>query len=176
MEYQDPRSGFILYNHNKYFTDSIKEDFPYFYNQLLDGMRKYRRLLDRPLTDNGLYYFIYNLLTFWKNIVPELRRKFEKITMLIISDGHISHSRMIKDLIEYELNKQLVIDIYTDVHLSLDRLENMNYDIVISNFSIPHLQSGKNVYIENVPTHKDIGHIKKVIDTITASRVKKLTL
>ncbi len=172
LEYQEPQSGYILYNRNKYFAEAIQAEFPNFYQLLYGGMKTYRKFLRKPMTEDGINFFIYTLFTFWPNLVPELRKKFADIQVIIISKRHITHARMLKDFIEHELSNQLTIDIYTAMELNLEILEALDCDFIVSNFPLPDLESTCSVYIENVPTYNDLRKIQNVIDVIITKQHK----
>ncbi|AEB30178.1 M protein trans-acting positive regulator [Carnobacterium sp. 17-4] len=170
LEYQKPQSGHILYNNNKYFSEAIRYKFPVFYNDLYEGMIAYRKLQDKPITEDGIDFFICSLFTYWKNLVPELHKKFDKIKVLVISNHHILHADMLKDFIQSEFTEQLVVDIYMDNHLSLSMLEDLNYDFIVTNFPLPKLESKRNIYIENVPTVNDLIKIEEAVNRIVSVR------
>jgi hypothetical protein len=166
LEYQEPQSGYILYNRNKYFAEAIQAEFPKFYQLLYEGMKTYRQFLRKPMTEDGINFFIYTLFTFWPNLVPALRKKFADIQVIIISNRHSTHARMLKDFIEHELPNQLTIDIYTAMDLNSEILEALDCDFIVSNFPLPDLESKDSVYIEKVPTYNDLRKIQNVIDAL----------
>ncbi len=172
LEYREPQSGYILYNRNKYFAEAIQAEFPKFYQLLYEGMKNYRQFLRKPMTEDGINFFIYTLFTFWPNLVSELRKKFADMQGVIISNRHIAHAQMLKDFIEHELSNQLTIDIYTAMDLNLEILEALDYDFIVSNFPLPDLESKDSVYIENVPTYNDLRKIQHVIDRIITKQHK----
>ncbi len=78
LEYYESRSGYILHNQNREFTNKIKSEFPNFYDSLYQAAKSYRELLNKPITDDGISFIMYILFTTWENLLPELRRKYEK--------------------------------------------------------------------------------------------------
>lgn len=168
LEELEPQSGYVLYNRNQYFVTAIQKNFPNFYKHLYTGMKKYRKFINRPVTENGINFFIYTAFIFWENLVPELRKKFEDIRVVIISDRHVSHAHMLKDFIAHEFTEQVVIDIYTSIKLDKEILEDLDYDFVVTNFPIPKLETKPTVYIKNVPNFNDLVKLQQVIDDVIA--------
>jgi predicted DNA-binding protein YlxM (UPF0122 family) len=171
LEYQEPQSGYILYNRNKYFAEEIKNNFPHFHSLLYEGMKKYRTFIKKPMTEDGINFFIYITFIFWENLVPELGKKFKKIRVLIISDRHVLHGHMLKDFIEHEFNEQIVIDIYTSNNLDKKIIEALDYNLIVTNFPISSLENKRTVYIESVPTFYDLRKLKNALDAIISERL-----
>lgn len=171
LEYAEPRSGYILYNQNKLFTNDIQNSFPKLYTQLYNGILEYRNLMGKPLTEDGIYFLIYILFTHWEKLVPQMRKKYPEIKVLIISDRHMSHSKMLKDFLIREFSDQLLIDIYTDIELNVALLEKLDYHFIVTNFPLPDLSTKKSIYIQNVPTHHDIENIQDILNEIIDARL-----
>lgn len=166
LEYQEPQSGYILYNKHKFFTRAIYKEFPNFYTQLYEAMSKYRELLNKPMTKDGIRFYIYTLFTSWENLVQDLWKNLKKIKVLVISDRHVSHAKMLKDFITYEFGDQLIIEIHTSIDLSLSTLENSDCDFIVTNASIPTDLDKLVIYIEKFPTHHDIQKIQNAIKVV----------
>lgn len=172
LEYMEPQSGYILYNRNKYFADEIANEFPNFYNDLYLAMKKFRKHIGKPVTEDGIHFYMYTVFTWWKNLVPDLRRKLQKINVLVISDRHKTHASMLKDFIEYEFNEQLTVDFYEEVTFDSRNLLNTDYELVVSSFPIQEIEPIRHVYIPNVPTFNDYLEMKGQIDAIVLERIK----
>lgn len=172
FEGYDPRSGYILYNRNVHFSKAIQKDFPAFYQALVEGIKQYRTLVGLPQTNEGIHYLVYILFTYWNKLSLELRKKFEKIKILVISNRHVAHSNLLKDFLEYEFNSHLTIDIYDDIFLTDTILEELEYDFIVANFPLPELNSKNSICIENIPTFQDIVQIQEEIDNILIKRMQ----
>lgn len=171
LEYMEPRSGYILHNHNQEFASKIKSEFFKFYENLYEETKKYRQLLRKPLTDDGINFIMYIIFIFWENLLPELRKKLEKIHILVISDRHISHSKTIKEIIEYEFHEQIVVDVYDGIKLDSIILKKLPYDIIVANFPLPILENRRTVYVENLPSFFDLAKIREKVDEIILERM-----
>jgi len=171
FENYDPRSGYVLYNRNKHFADFIKKDFPEFYKQLYEGLTDYRKLVGLPINETDLNYMFYVLFIYWEKLLLELRKKYDKIKILIISNRHTSHSQLLQDFIAYEFKEHLTIDIYDDQLLTTQILEELNYDFIVANFPLPQLHSKNSICIENIPTYNDITKIQSEINEISLKRL-----
>ena len=127
--------------------------------------------MKKPLTDDGIYFIMHIIFIFWEDLLPELRRKFDKIKILLISDCHVSHSETIKDVIEYEFNEQIVVDVYSEMKLDHDVLKQLPYDLIVANFPLPALENQRTVYVEDLPTFFDLAKIRKQVDDIILERM-----
>lgn len=171
LEYMEPQSGHILYNRNKYFAEDIAHEFPNFSNDLYRIMKEFRQRIDKPITEDGIYFYMYTVFTWWKNLVVELRRKLDKINVLVISDRHKTHASILKDFIEYEFSEQLIVNYYDGVTFNPTDLLQSEYELVVSSFPIQNLEPIRHVYISNVPKFKDYLKIKDQIDAIVLERI-----
>lgn len=173
LEYQDPQSNYILYNRNQLFAEDISREFPQLYIDLYEGMKEFRKVLGKDTSEEGIAFFIYNVFATWKNLVPQLRQKIEKIRSIVISDRHRAHAEMIKDFIQYEFSEQVTVDFFIDLELNPEVLERLDYDLIVTTFTIDDLKNRRNVYIPNVPKYTDYQNIQHHIDEIIAERTNK---
>lgn len=166
LEYQEPRSGYILYNQHGHFVKMIEKEFPSFYADLYDGVSEYRNLVNALDTEKGKYFLIYTIFIHWEKLIPNLRNKYRKIPTLVISDRHISHADMLEDFLNQEYPQQLETDIFSGFQLNKELLEEMPHDLIVTNFPFPELKTKKLVYIENVPSHQDLVKIQLAMSEI----------
>lgn len=171
LEYMEPQSGHILYNRNKYFADEIAHEFKPFYTDLYQSMKEFRKIIGKPITEDGIYFYMYTVFTWWKNLVPELRRKLDEINVLVISDRHKTHASMLKDFIEYEFSEQLAVNFYEGVTFDSNDLRDSDYELVVSSFPIQDLAPIRHVYIPNVPKYNDYLDLQAHIDAIVLERM-----
>lgn len=170
MERSDPRMGYILYDRNKLFALDIESNFPNFYKQLCEGLKRYRKICSLPDTEDGLNYLIYITYSYWGELTLNLRKRFKKIKVLVVSNRHTAHSYMLSNFISYEFSRQLEIDVYLDVFLTVDILEELEYDFIITNFPLPYLKSKNSVLIESIPGSQDHLKIQEEIYRIRENR------
>lgn len=166
LEYQEPRSGYILYNQHGHFVKMIEKEFPSLYTDLYNGASQYRDIVNARDTEKGKHFLIYTIFIHWKNLIPNLRNKYKKIKTLVISDRHVSHAYMLMDFLNQEYPQQLETEIFPKFRLNKESLESMPHDLIVTNFPFPELDTKKLVYIQNVPSHKDLAKIQLAISEI----------
>lgn len=171
LEYQDPQSNYILYKRNQLFAEDVKEEFPQLYKDISEGMKAFREKLERPTTNEGVAFFIYQIFIMWENLVPQMRKKIDKINVLVISDRHKAHAEMIKGFIQYEFSEQVIVNFFTDSVLNPRVLDGLDYDLLITTFTIDTLENKRHVYIPNVPKYTDYQKIQRAIDNIIHERL-----
>ena len=174
LEYQEPQSGYILYNKNKYFARDVQRNFPKFYEDLYEGMKAYREYLNKPTTEVGIYFFIYTLFSFWENLIPELQKQFKKVQVVILSDQHVRHAQMLKDFILFELGSQVEVDIFTKNIVKRETLEALDFDLILMNFPLTSFKDKRSVYVENVPVFHDLVKIQAAVHAIFTERFPQL--
>lgn len=173
LERYDPRANYILHDRNGQFMQTIKDEFPHFYKQLYKGIIAYQKYAGLSQSRRMLNYLMYIVVSNWEQLIRDLRRKYDKINLLIVSNRHISHAHMLKDFIEYEFGTRLMIHIYQGIFLTEEILEELEYDFVLANFPLPVLSSKNCLCIENIPTFNDLTKIQQEINEVILKRNKK---
>src|SRR5699024_3352480 len=97
LEDDDPNAFYILYNRNKLFAQHVKHQYPMVYETLYTGIVEYRKRLNKPLHEDKIYLSLYTLITIWNNLLVELHDRYQKVSLLVISDSHFSHAKMIQN-------------------------------------------------------------------------------
>lgn len=171
LDKNEPRSDYILYNHNQEFVSDIRAEFPNFHDSLYEAVRNYFELIGKTATEDGINFIIYTIFIFWDNLLPEFRKKQTKIHVLVVSDRHISHSKMLKEIIEYEFTEQIVVDVYDGITLDYGTFKKISSDIIVANFPLPNLENQRTVYVESLPSFFDIAKIREKVDEIMVERM-----
>lgn len=166
LENTDPNSIYLLFNRNKYFSLTLKKYLPTIYEALYTSVVKLREDLALPLNEDRINYLLFTLVTGWTNLILDVKSQIDKVSILIISNRHKTHSEMIKNILDQELHRVSKMDVYTDVFINQDRLEELDYDLIISNFPLPKLSDKQTMIIEHFPVRDDIAEIERVIQSI----------
>lgn len=163
IEDDDPKAHYIIYNHHQYLAHTIEQLFPEFYSHLYEAITSVRSILGLPLDKDKLNRLICAIFTNWENLLIQLVNQVRDISIIIMSDQHISHANMIKSSLEFALGSYIHIDVYDQTHISEKILMELNYDIIISTFTLPPVENKEIVIIEHFPTPQDIVRIESVI-------------
>lgn len=166
IEEHDPNSKYILYNRNKFFVHYLDKHFPIVSQHLQEGIVGFRKRLKKDLDTDKINMLVYTLFTYWDNLLTDLYRKFQKVSLLILSDGHFSHAKMIENLLRFELRNNININIYEDQDLSAEKLKSCNADLFISTFSLDTLTDKQVIVINHFPSANDILTIQSAINEI----------
>lgn len=176
LEEDDPNSKYILYNRNKFFVQHLNKHFPIVTQHLYEGIVTYRKRLRLDLHPDKINMLVYTLFTYWDNLLTDLYRRIQKVSLLILSDGHFSHAKMIKNLLTFELRNNINIDIYQDRELTADKLNHSDYDLFISTFSLDSLTDKEVIVINHFPTSNDILMIQNTINQIINHKKENYSL
>lgn len=125
LDYLEPKPRYTLYNQDKFFVEEIAQEFPKFYESVYQAMSELRTFLNKPDTIEGIIFYMYTLFTYWRTLLQQLREQQDKIKVLVISDRHISHTRMLRDYIYFDFSEKVDIDIYSAIQLNKESL-NLN--------------------------------------------------
>lgn len=171
LEYSHPQSKYILFNHNGFFTEQIKNKFPSFYKSLHDGMKEYRILMGKPITDSGINFYMFTVISWWENVIAQLYQSLKTINVLLISGHHQKHAQMMKEFILFEFGEQLAIDTTNSIYKGSEIADLSGYDLIISSYMDKRLMNYRSVYITDIPTPENLKLIQCHIDNILESRL-----
>lgn len=165
LENDDPNAHYILYNRNKLFALRMKYQFPLIYLKLREGVIEYRKRLNLSLDEDKINLLIYTLFTHWENLLIDLHAQHQSASLLILSDGHFSHAKMIKKLLTLEFSDNITINTYQHRDLSVERLNAYDCDFIISTFKLPDSISKPSIIINHYPCISDIHRIQALINS-----------
>lgn len=170
LETSQPQSKHILFNQNGFFTKQIKDKFPSFYKSIREGMEEYRLIMDKPITDTGINFYIFTVISLWETLVEQLYQENYKINVLVVSDRHQKHAQMMKEFIQFKFGKQLNIQTTNSIYMDNDIIDLSNYDLIISSYMDNRLNDYRSIYITDIPTPENLDLIQIHIDEIIESR------
>lgn len=173
LDYLEPNPGYILYNHDKYFMESLKKEFPDFYSLVYPIVKNLREELGKPQTEAGINFYIYTIFTYWENLVSYLQAKLQKIRVIVISDRQANHAKLIKDFINHRFSAQIEVDVYSEQLMTKHDLESLDCDLIVANFILPESINTRTVYIRNFPFYSDLRMLSKLIDQIKEERLNE---
>lgn len=170
-------SDFILFDRNKKFVANFAEYMPEFYQIFLSMIQGFCEISEIGFKENIVNYLMFTLITYWDGLISDYIQKNLNISLVILSDKHFSHSKMLRNLLELELPREVSIDIFDDKNISSTILEKIPSDIIISNFTLPVLEDKKVVVINDFPTSLDFDNIKQSIKYVRSTRhvIKKIS-
>lgn len=171
LDYLEPHPSHILYDRDKHFVLGIKKAFPNFYASLYSAMKEFRKALGKPQTEDGIYFYMYTIFTYWEGLISNLYLQLPEIRVVVISNRHVTHAELIKGFIEHEFSEQVKVQVFAERTLDLEQLTSLNCDLIVANFILPDLPGKRTVYIENIPLYPDLTALKKAIESIRREEI-----
>lgn len=166
LEDDDPNAHYILYDRNHIFTSQLKNQYPLLYKDFYGCIVEVRKMMDLPLDDAKINLLIFTLYVNWDNLIIDLHKKYQHISILVISDGHFSHGKMIERFLNFELRNNVTFDTYHHRNLTPERLNRMDSDLIISTFKLPEFIDKPCIIVEHYPSQVDILRIESLIDEL----------
>ena len=173
LEFTQPQSRHILYDQNGVFTKKIKNKFPFFYQNLRDGMEAYRAIMGKPITDDGINFYMFMVISWWGNLIAQLHQGIYKIRVLLVSDRHQKHAQMMKEFIRFEFGEQLNIEMTNSIYLDSEIADLSDYDLIISSYFDNRLTAYRSIYISDIPSSENLELIQCQIDEILENRLNQ---
>lgn len=163
-------SDLIFFDRYKYFAMKFKSNFPELYQAIHIIIHNFCVKLSIATEDLVINYLLFTLVTYWDGLISNYIHKKKQVSVVILSDRHYTHSNMIKDFLELELPRKVAIDVYSKIKISDSIIENLNYDIIVSNFMISTTTTKKVVVSHDFPTSIDLDNIKSAISSVLIDR------
>lgn len=135
-----------------------------FYKDSQEYLKDYLSKIHNNRSPLNLKHLLYTLFSHWRLLFKELNRRMSIYKAAIISSNDIYHSHMLKDVLDTHFNQnQLETSVIAPEAIDKNTLEQLDYDIIIANFTLPDLKDKKSFYVDNMPSYNDIQKIKKYI-------------
>lgn len=166
LEDDDPNAHHILYDRNYFFALQLQEKFPYLYNNLYKSLSKVRQIMKLPMNDEKVYSLIFAIYTNWDSLIRDLHDKYQQLNVLVISDGHYSHGKMIENLLTFELPDNIEVTTYRNQNLTVDLLNESESDLIISTFKLPDEVQIPYIITKHYPSISDVQRIQTVVEEI----------
>lgn len=176
IEDDDPNAHYILYNRNEIFAQRFNKEYPHIYQSFYNALFDYRRQLNLDLDPEKINHLLFTLVNTWKNLLTEIQLKFQKVSILVISDTHYSHAHMMQQLLISELPSNVNIKMYKNRYISCDRLNEYESDIIVSTFDIPSLNNKDIIMINHYPSKNDLNKIEVAINKLVEEKMRSAIL
>lgn len=166
LEEHDANSMHIFYDRNLLFNKRIHRHFPHTHQRLYDIVKQFRSDLGLSDHEEKVQYMVYTLFTNWENLLSDLYTHYQRTKVLVLSDANFAHASLIKNLLSIELANNVVIDNYSGKTISIEALDSMDYDLIVSNFKLPELNNKESVVLGHYLTSQDIQRINNILQSI----------
>lgn len=165
-----------LFDKKSYFLRSLEEDVPEFIEIVTQQLGHYQKESSLTFTTAYKNELIYTFAVYWENLLIELHQKRLKAKILLISTYDLEHAKLLGNVIHLHYPDEVDINIYSEHRLSVNQLEKIDYDILISTTSFYPIPNKKIICIQSFPTDYNLREIKTAIDDIRQSRAERLVL
>lgn len=78
---------------------------------------------------------------------------------------------MICNFLTAELPRNVTIQLYKDLTISFDSLNDIDCDVIVSTFKLPEFKDKETIIIEHYPGTQDLARIESVIDKIVEDKI-----
>lgn len=156
-------SKYILYNRSKLYVERMRNSIPSFVSDAESEMKEYITSIKGYASSGEINYLTFTLLTTWDNLLPQLYKSQRNIKALVVSRFDYFHALSMKSQIEFYFSSFLTTSLYEDDELYLDKIENSDYDLIITDFSLPKNFKKRWLYLHGSRTLNDY---KGMIDLI----------
>lgn len=171
-ERSKPYNKYILYNRTALTIERFFKNFPFFSNTVSEGLQEYRNLVQLSSRNCNLNNLYIEFALSWEGLVYELQTRWTRTNILIVSDISYGHAKTIEEILKFSFNNIVSTRIQKDYNFSFETVSD-DVDLVVANFSIKSLPNTPIVYIENIPTVKNLKMIQQTINEINLIHKKR---
>lgn len=140
----------------------MKKRFPEFIADITREVEDYLICLKGKASKEEIYYLTYIYFSTWSNLVPNLLETYKKIKVLIISKYHQHHAISIRDQIKLLFNNFIDVHLYEDEEFSIKSINEGNYDVVLSDFTLPKDLKVEWLYLLGNQSYNDLESIIRI--------------
>lgn len=127
-------------------------------------IRKYIQLLDLDSSKLLLDLLVYTLITHWSKLVPHLyATRSPQIHCAVISDMDPKHAEFVADILSLNKRPYVHFHAYTSRNVDKFYLDNSDFDLIVTTFSMTPLSNKPLCSIHRFPTEKDLYLIDRSI-------------
>ena len=149
---QELSTEFILFDQKGNTIKNFQNIFPRFVSEVKEGIKHYLEGLDMDCNSMKVNHLSYTFITHSKHLVLNLLQNQPKLKVLVMSNFDQYHAKSVAETLSYYCSNNFELEVWTELELSKESLEESPYDIIISNFIIPPIENKRLIYSNNVNT------------------------
>ncbi|EFN96628.1 M protein trans-acting positive regulator PRD domain-containing protein [Streptococcus mitis] len=149
---QELSTEFILFDQKGNTIKNFQNIFPRFVSEVKEGIEHYLEALDMDCNSMKVNHLSYTFITHSKHLVLNLLQNQPKLKVLVMSNFDQYHAKSVAETLSYYCSNNFELEVWTELELSKESLEESPYDIIISNFIIPPIENKRLIYSNNINT------------------------
>lgn len=149
---QELFTEFILFDQKGNTIRNFQNIFPKFVSDVKKELSHYLETLEVCSSSMMVNHLSYTFITHTKHLVINLLQNQPKLKVLVMSNFDQYHAKFVAETLSYYCSNNFELEVWTELELSKESLEDSSYDIIISNFIIPPIENKRLIYSNNINT------------------------
>ena len=149
---QELSTEFILFDQKGNTIKNFQNIFPRFVSDVKEGILHYLQTLDIDSSSMRVNHLAYTFITHSKQLVINLLQNQPKLKVLVMSNFDQYHAKSVAETLSYYCSNNFELEVWNELELSMDSLQESPYDIIISTFIIPPIENKRLIYCNNINT------------------------
>lgn len=149
---QELSTEFILFDQKGNTIKNFQNIFPKFVSDVKKELSHYLETLEVCSSSMMVNHLSYTFITHTKHLVLNLLQNQPKLKVLVMSNFDQYHAKSVAETLSYYCSNNFELEVWTELELSKESLEESPYDIIISNFIIPPIENKRLIYSNNINT------------------------
>ena len=149
---QELSTEFILFDQKGNTIKNFQNIFPRFVSDVKKELSHYLETLEVCSSSMMVNHLSYTFITHTKHLVLNLLQNQPKLKVLVMSNFDQYHAKSVAETLSYYCSNNFELEVWTELELSKESLEESPYDIIISNFIIPPIENKRLIYSNNINT------------------------
>ena len=149
---QELSTEFILFDQKGNTIRNFQNIFPKFVSDVKKELSHYLETLEVCSSSMMVNHLSYTFITHTKHLVLNLLQNQPKLKVLVMSNFDQYHAKSVAETLSYYCSNNFELEVWTELELSKESIEESPYDIIISNFIIPPIENKRLIYSNNINT------------------------
>lgn len=149
----------LLSKRKERFAEDARALNPSLFDYIQSRLELYAKLMNIRWSQPMRRHLITTFYILWEGFVPSINSLKAPVKILVVSHYRINHAKMIRDVLNTHFNHLVEVQIYDEKELDMDHLLEQDYEVLVSNFRINHLDDRPSVMIGDFLHTEDLKQI-----------------
>lgn len=149
----------------------MEKTFPNFHQDVEKYLKTYLSLLLENYPTGLLDALLFSFYTYWEELFIHLEKRILPIKTLVLSNFNQYHAKFVTDMLNMNFSKQLDLQLWDELILTKSQIENSDYDLIISTFTMKPIHNKYCFSFSNIPTNDHIMDLNVLISKIRKNQL-----
>ncbi len=171
LENRTKKQTYVLFPRFKNLRKYMQKYFPNFHQDVEEHLQTYLSLLFEDYPDGLLDAVLFSFYTYWEGLFIHLEKRILPIKTLVLSNFNQYHAKFVADRLRMNFAKQLDIHVWEDPILTASQIEESDYELIISSFTMDPIPNKYCFSFSNLPNDSNLIDLDILISKIRDDQI-----